>query len=182
MKHIGTIALNSKRLALRRFTIDDAEAMFTNWASDDNVTRYLTWPTHKSIDDSKQFINFCLDGYKDLPFYNWAIELKDTHELIGSISMVNVYEDTCSMEMGWVIGKKYWGNGYAPEAAECIMNVLFDVVGVNCIFAKHDTNNPKSGRAMQKLGMKFEGVIRQCNRNNQGIVDCARYSILNSER
>ena len=83
MKHIGTIALNSKRLALRRFTIDDAEAMFTNWASDDNVTRYLTWPTHKSIDDSKQFINFCLDGYKDLPFYNWAIELKDTHELIG---------------------------------------------------------------------------------------------------
>ncbi len=182
MKHIGTVTLESERLKLRRFNIDDAESMFDNWASDDEVTRFLTWPTHKTIDGSKWFINFCLDGYKELSFYNWAIELKDTHELIGNISVVDVIEETGSMELGWVIGRKYWGKGYMPEAAECVMDVLFGEVGANCIFAKHDVNNPKSGRVMQKIGMKFEGIIRQCNKNNQGIVDCARYSILKSER
>ncbi len=182
MKHIGTITLESERLILRRLTLDDAEAMFGNWASDDEVTRYLTWPTHKTVDDSKRFISYCIENYGNAAFYNWAMELKDTHELIGNVAIVNVFEETCSMELGWVIARKCWGNGYAPEAARRIMDLLFDEVGVNCIFAKHDVNNPKSGRAMRKLGMKYEGTLRQCNRNNRGIVDCARYSILKSER
>ena len=182
MKHIGTITLETERLILRRFTIEDADSMFNNWASDDEVTKFLTWPTHKSIEDSKWFINYCLDNYSKLSFYNWAIELKDTHELIGNISFVKVYEETNSADFGWVIGRKYWGNGYAPEACNRIIDFLFNEVSANCIFAVHDVNNQKSGKAMQKLGMKFEGIIRQCNRNNQGIVDCARYSILKSER
>ena len=182
MKHFGTITLETERLILRRFTIEDAESMFNNWTSDDEVTKFLTWPTHKSIEDSKWFINFCLDNYSNLSFYNWAIELKDAHELIGNISIVKVYEETSGMEFGWVLGKKYWGNGYASEAAKKVFDIMFDEVGANCIYALHDVNNPKSGRAMQKLGMKFEGIIRQCNKNNQGIVDCARYSILKTER
>lgn len=182
MNHIGTKRLETERLILRRFTIEDAEYMFNNWGSDDEVTKYLTWPTHKSIEDSKSFINMCLDNYDELSFYNWAIELKETHELIGNISIVNVLENTDSAEFGWVIGRKYWGNGYAPEACNKVIEVLFDEVGVKCVFAIHDVNNPNSGKAMQKLGMKFEGIIRQCHKNNQGIIDCARYSILKSER
>ena len=182
MKHIGTTTFETKRLILRRFTIEDAEAMYNNWASDAEVTKFLTWPTHKSIEDSKWFINYCLENYKELSFYNWAIELKDTHKLIGNISFVEVLENTNSMEIGWVIGKKYWGNGYAPEAGNKIIDVAFGQIGAECIYAKHDVNNPKSGKAMQKLGMKCEGIIRHCNKNNQGIVDCARYSILKSER
>lgn len=182
MKHIGTTTLETERLILRRFTIEDAESMFNNWASDEEVTKFLTWPTHKSIEDSKWFINMCLDNYNDLFFYNWGIELKDTHELIGNISIVEVLEDTNSMELGWDIGSKYWGNGYAPEAGNKIIDIMFNEVGAECIFARHDVNNSKSGRAMQKLGMKFEGIIRHCNKNNQGIVDCARYSVLRTER
>ena len=56
MKHLGTIQLETDRLVLRRFTVDDAETVFKNWASDDEVTRYLTWPTHKSIDVSRGFM------------------------------------------------------------------------------------------------------------------------------
>ena len=182
MKHIGTITLETERLILRRFTIEDAEAMFNNWASDPEVTKFLTWPTHRSIEDSKWFINKCLDSYNDLSFYNWAIELKDTHELIGNISFVKVDEDTNSTDFGWVMSRKYWGNGYAPEAANKIIDFMFNEVGGECVFAVHDVNNPKSGKAMQKVGMKYEGIIRHCNKNNQGIVDCARYSILKTER
>ena len=182
MKHIGTVRLETERLILRRFTIEDAESIFNNWASDDEVTKFLTWPTYKSVEDGKWFINFCLDNYSDLSFYNWAIELKETHELIGNISVVKVFEDTNSAELGWDAGRKYWGNGYIPEAANKIVDVLFDEVDVDCIFALHDVNNPNSGRVMQKIGMKYEGVIRHCNKNNQGIVDCARYSIIKTER
>lgn len=182
MKHIGTTILETERLVLRRFTIEDAESMFNNWASDDEVTKFLTWPTHKSIEDSKKFINYCIDNYLDPSFYNWAMELKETHELVGNISIVHTNEETNNMIFGWVIGRKYWGNGYAPEAAKKVFDVMFDEVGIDCMVALHDVNNPKSGRAMQKLGMKFEGIIRHCNKNNQGIVDCARYSLLKTER
>ena len=64
------------------------------------------------------------------------------------------------MELGWVIGRKYWGKGYTPEAATKVLDILFDEVGANCVYAGHDVNNTKSGRVMQKIGMKYEGILR----------------------
>ena len=182
MNHLGTIELETDRLLLRRFTLDDAESVFYNWASDDEVTKYLTWQTHKSIDVSRGYMDFCVKGYTDLSFYQWGIELKDTQELIGNISVVEVIDEIDSLELGWVIGRKYWGNGYTAEAALKLIDFLFDQVQANCICAGHDVNNPNSGRVMQKAGMKFEGILRQSGRNNQGIVDMAHYSIIKSER
>ena len=101
---------------------------------------------------------------------------------IGTISVVKVNEDIDSLELGWVIGKKYWGKGYTAEAATKMVDILFDQVGANCIYALHDMNNPNSGRVMQKIGMKYEGTLRQSCKNNQGIVDSARYSIIKTDR
>lgn len=182
MKHIGTRRLETERLILRPFTVDDAESVYNNWASDDEVTKYLTWPTHKSLEVSQWYVDTCIKNYKQMSYYQWGIELKETHELIGNISVVSVIENVECMELGWVLGRKYWGNGYMPEAASKVLDELFDEVGVNCVYAGHDVNNPKSGRVMQKIGMKYEGVLRQFGKNNQGIVDCARYSIIKSER
>ncbi|MCD7762359.1 MAG: GNAT family N-acetyltransferase [Lachnospiraceae bacterium] len=182
MNHIGTIRLKTDRLILRRFTINDAEEMFNNWASDDEVTKYLTWPTHQNIETTQGYINYCIHGYSESAFYQWVIESKETHELIGNISVVQINEEIDGLELGWVIGKKYWGNGYTAEAAKEVIEVLFDKVGANCICAKHDVNNPNSGRVMQKTGMKYEGILRQSGRNNQGIADMAHYSIIRAER
>ena len=115
-------------------------------------------------------------------FYQWGIELKDVKELIGNISVVKVIDEIDCLELGWVIGRNYWGNGYTAEAALKMIDFLFDEVGANCICAGHDVNNPNSGRVMQKIGMKYEGILRQRGRNNQGIVDMAYYSIIKSER
>ena len=182
MNHLGTIQLETDRLVLRRFTLDDAESVFNNWASDDEVTKYLTWSTHKSIDVSCGYMDYCVKGYDNSSFYQWGIELKDAHELIGNISVVKVIDDIDSLELGWVIGRRYWGNGYTSEAALKIIEFLFNQVGANCICAGHDVNNPHSGRVMQKIGMEFEGILRQSGRNNQGIVDMAHYSIIKSEQ
>lgn len=181
MNHLGTIRLETNRLILRRFTEDDAESVFNNWASDDEVTKYLTWSTHQNIDVSRGYMDFCVNGYSDHTFYQWGIELKDTQELIGNISVVKVIDVIDCLELGWVLGRKYWGNGYTAEAALKIIDFLFEQVGANCICAGHDVNNPNSGRVMQKIGMKYEGTLRQSGRNNQGIVDMAHYSILKSE-
>lgn len=182
MKHTGTKVLETARLILRPFTIDDAEAMFEAWASDDEVTKYLTWPSHKSVDGTRAYLNYCAQQYARQDYYQWGIELKERHELIGAISVVGFMEEIESAELGWALGKRYWGNGYMPEAAARVLDLLFDEVGVNSVCAGHDTSNPKSGRVMQKIGMKFEGVLRQSGRNNQGIVDCARYSMIRSDR
>ena len=182
MNHCGTVQLETDRLILRRFAVNDAESFFFNWASDDEVTRYLTWPTHQSTAVSRGYMEYCVKGYDDPAFYQWGIELKDTHELIGNISVVKVIDEIGSLEFGWVIGKKYWGNGYTAEAGLKLIDFFFDQVGANRICAGHDVNNPNSGRVMQKIGMKFEGILRQSARNNQGIVDMAYYSIIKSDR
>ena len=182
MNLIGTIRLETGRLILRRFTMDDAEEMFYNWASDDEVTKYVTWPAHENVEMTRCYIDYCIQGYSKPAFYQWVMESKGTHELIGNISVVKIDEVIDGLELGWAIGKKFWGKGYTAEAAKAVLEILFDRVGANCIYAKHDVNNPNSGRVMQKIGMKYEGTLRQRDRNNQGIVDMAHYSIIRAER
>lgn len=182
MEHKGTVPLETERLILRRFTENDAPAVFANWASDDEVTKYLTWPTHPCVEASLGYMRYCVQAYQKVTTYQWGIELKDTHELIGNISVVQLDETVDGAELGWVIGRRYWGQGYMPEAAQKVVDFLFDEVGANRIAARHDPNNPNSGRVMLKIGMKYEGTLRQSDRNNQGIVDCCCYAILRAER
>ena len=79
----------SERLVLRRFVIEDAEAMFENWASDPEVTKYLTWPAHTSTDTSRAVLEDWISFYPRENYYQWAIVLKENgSEPIGSISAV----------------------------------------------------------------------------------------------
>lgn len=181
MEHKGTIRLETDRLILRQFKIEDAENVFNNWASDDEVTKYLTWPTHSSVEMSRGYMEFCINGYNEKNVYQWGMEMKNSHELIGNISVVKIIDEIDSVELGWVIGRKWWGNGYTAEAAERLLEFFFTEVSVNRICAGHDIDNPNSWRVMQKIGMKYEGTLRQSGKNNQGIVDMANYSVLREE-
>lgn len=181
MEHKGTVTLETERLILRKFTQDDAQAVFSNWANDDEVTKFLTWPTHRCAEHSAGYINYCLGTYREKNSYQWGIEVKETRELIGNISVVRMDEEVDSAELGYVIGRRFWGQGYTAEAAQKVIEFLFKEVGANRISARHDTNNPNSGKVMKKIGMQYEGTYRQADHNNQGIVDCAVYSILREE-
>ena len=181
MEHKGAICLETDRLILRPFKIEDAEEVFNNWASDDEVTKYLTWPTHSSVEMSRSYMEFCINGYNEKNVYQWGMELKNSHELIGNISVVKIIDEIDSVELGWVIGRKWWGNGYTAEAAERLLEFFLTEVSVNRICAGHDIDNPNSGRVMQKIGMKYEGTLRQSGKSNQGIVDVANYSVLREE-
>ena len=182
MKHCGTQKLETERLILRRFVIEDSAAMYRNWASDNAVTKYLTWPAHTSQEITKSVIEGWMNSYADERFYQWAIVLKDKGEPVGSIGVVHMNEDVSMMHIGYCIGKTWWNKGITSEALKAVMDFLFDTVDVNRIEARHDPGNPNSGRVMKKCGMKYEGTLRSSDRNNQGICDACYYGLLKSER
>ena len=179
MTHKGTITLETERLILRRFTVEDAEAMFRNWCADPDVTKYLMWPTHNSIDESRKVLEDIWLSYYDEPnFYQWAIEVKDIHEPIGSIGVVKSDDKTQMVHIGYCIGKAWWHKGYTSEALIRLVRFFFEDVGVNRIESRHDPRNPNSGKVMQKAGLLYEGTSLQSDWNNQGICDAANYAIL----
>ena len=181
MKHLGTKRLETERLILRRFKVDDAQCMFNNWASDEEVTKYLSWPPHKEVAITKAYLEMVIKEYEELTTYNWAIELKEIGEAIGSIGVAQCQNDIDSVHIGYTLGKDWWNEGIMSEAFREVIKFLMEEVGVNRIDARHDTKNPNSGKVMEKCGLKYEGTLRQASRNNQGICDVAWYGLLRED-
>ena len=183
MQHLGTLPLITDRLILRQFRVEDAEAMYRNWASDPEVTKYLMWPPHSDPSVTEAILTDWVKKYEKPDHYQWAITVKESgSEPIGSIAVVEYEDSVAKMHIGYCIGKAWWHQGIMTEALGAVMNYLFDVVGANRLEARHDPRNPHSGAVMRKCGMKYEGTMRQSDRNNQGICDAAYYALLRSER
>lgn len=178
MEQKGTVELQSHRLLLRQLTTGDAQAMYRNWASDVEVTRYLTWLPHSNVDETKQLLALWKSRYEHKDFCQWAIVPKELGYPIGTISVVRWDESTDTAEVGYCIGRPWWHKGYTSEALKTIMEFLFTKVGIHRLEARHDTENPVSGAVMRACGMQMEGILHGAGRNNRGIVDVAVYAIL----
>lgn len=180
--HIGTQNLETPQAILRRITLDDAEDMFRNWASDPEVTRYLTWHPHQDISVSKEIISSWLEELKSDSCYKWCIQSKESGQVIGSIDIVHLDEHLECATMGYCLSRAYWGKGIMTESLIAVEDFLFAKVGLNRVEACHHVDNPASGRVMQKSGMKFEGIKRHGIKDNQGrFCDIAVYAILKSD-
>ena len=175
MKKIGTKTLESDRLVLRKFRIDDADDIFTNYGSDDEVTKYLRWPTYKNVESVRSYLESVVSGYDDLNNYNWAIELNSNGEVIGNISIVDMQANRNQVEIGYVLSRKYWGNGIVVEALKRVINFLIEEVKVNKIIVETDSRNTQSIRVAEKAGMSYVQTIVQGGKNNQGICDNVQY-------
>lgn len=183
MTHIGTQYIETDRLILRRFELSDAQAMFDHWASDDEVTKYLTWPTHTEVSVTERILGEWVPQYEDTSFYNWAIVLKEHGpEPVGNISVVRWEQEGQVPIVGYCLGRRWWHQGIMTEALGAVIDFLFDRVGVERIVAGHDVNNPHSGGVMRKCGMRFEKIREKSHRNNQGVIDTASYSIERDKR
>lgn len=180
MEHLGTIKLTSDRLLLRRFTYADVEAMYKNWANDDEVTRYLTWTSHGSEQFTEKIIRLWVDSYQEVTAYSWAICLKsDSNQPIGSIALGNIDDRLEAMEIGYALGKNWWHQGYMSEALERVIQFAFENIGINRLVGHHAVANLHSGLVMKKCGMQYEGRIREAGFDNQGQrVDLVQYSLL----
>ena len=152
--------------------------MFANWASDPEVTRYLTWQPHESVAATEQVIASWAASYDDPAFYQWAIELRGTGDVMGTISVVGWSLEKSCAEIGYCIGRAWWHQGITSEALATVIDFLFGEVGVKRIRSVHDVENPNSGGVMRHCGMTYAGTERRAMRNNRGVVDVDVYDII----
>lgn len=150
------ITLETKRLLLRPFKIDDAFEMYNNWSSDSDVTKYLTWNYHQDINQTKEIISIWINQYEKPERINFGIVLKETNELIGGIDVVG-YLDGIPV-IGYVLSRKYWNNGYMSEACKKVVEFLFNK-GYNKIRIDAVVENIASNKIIQKCGgILFETI------------------------
>lgn len=143
--------IETNRLILREFQESDAQSIFINWASDSEVTKYLTWSTHQNVEVTKQILKMWLDEYTTNP-HRFGIVLKNTNELIGAIDVVKI-ENGVPM-IGYVLSRKYWNKGFMTEACNAFVNYLFDK-GFEKIYIEAVDENISSNKVIEKCGFTF---------------------------
>jgi len=154
--------------------------MFRNWASDPDVLRFMPYDLCATIEDTHKRITAWMPYYKETAPNSalLAIVLKDHNEVIGTIDYAETDKEARSVEVGYQIGKMWWGCGYATEALQAVIEHCFATVKLNRIWASYDPRNPASGKVLQKAGMLYEGTLRQCKVSRGELVDRVRYAIL----
>ena len=172
--------IETDRLILRKMTPGDAEAMFA-YASDPEVTRYAIWETHRTIEDSRSFLDLTVRGYESGADPVWGIVYKGDHRFVGTCGFASLAPEHARAEIGYVISKGYWGRGLAPEAVRAMISFGFERMGLNRIEARCIAENTASARVMHKVGMIREGMLRQREFIKGSYRDMELYAILKSE-
>ena len=179
MQHIGTEPITTKRLYLRKYQPRDVADIYKNYATDERVTRFLSWEPYEDIETLQEYISAQIAAYNPR-MYHWAIEYQG--QVIGSISVIALDEKNESCEIGYCLGYEFWGKGIMTEATEALLQFLFFQVGFHRICAKHDVENPASGKVMLKCNMHYEGRLREHYLRHDGTRgDSLLYNILKGE-
>jgi [ribosomal protein S5]-alanine N-acetyltransferase len=148
--------LHSARLFFRPPRRSDAAAIFESYASDPEVVRYLSWPAHESVEDTEKFMAESKKMWDSKSGYPWLLLHRETGDLIGMIAM-HLDEQ---INIGYVIARPHWGQGYATEALKCVLEEAFLDPAVERVQALCDVENLGSARVLEKAGMVFEGTLR----------------------
>jgi [ribosomal protein S5]-alanine N-acetyltransferase len=150
--------METERLILRKPCRDDAPAIFSAYAQDTEVTRYMTWRPHKNVGETYRIVELMLKLWDEGEAYSYVITLKDVDSAIGMIAM---HPEGFRVAIGYVLAGSYWSKGYITEAALTVTNWLLKQPDIYRVFATCDVENPASARVMEKVGMKFEGILRR---------------------
>lgn len=159
LTHKGTQTIKTPRLILRRFTLDDAQMMYDNWAKDERVTKYLTWEAHACVEVTVGILKEWVEKYKNDDYYHWAIEFEG--EPVGAIGVVEISDKHSRGVIGYCIGYDYWNKGIVTEALQAVIDYMYSQVNMNKLSAYHDVENIGSGKVMEKCGMIEEGILRE---------------------
>jgi [ribosomal protein S5]-alanine N-acetyltransferase len=145
---------------LRKITLEDVEDMHS-YGSSEEVSKYVTWETHNTLCDTKEFVEFVLTQYENKKIAPWGIEYKENGKLIGTVDFVSWQVKHNSAEIGYVLSQDYWGKGISTEAANEVIKFGFTHMDLVRIQAKCFVENIGSARVMEKVGMSFEGTLRK---------------------
>lgn len=169
--------IETKRLLLQRLKYEDAEEIFYTYASKPEATKYMSWPTHQRINDTRDYLKYAVQGWNLGIDYSFGIRLKDTHQFIGSFGVLN---EIGKLQFGYILSPTQWGNGYATEVCQLMMPVLQSQVGVFRIGTFVDVENVASANVLRKSGLVEEARLTRWLRfvnQNKEAKDCILFRL-----
>ena len=150
--------VDTQRLRLRRPVPTDAEPIFQTYAQDPEVTRYLEWVPHASVETTREFVSLCQDRWTNSVAFPYVITRKEDAALLG---MIEVRPNGHRADFGYVLARSYWGDGFMPEAIAAIAKITLGHPTIYRMFATCDVENKASARALEKAGFAREGLLRK---------------------
>ena len=172
--------LTTERLTLRKMLVADTSDMY-EYASRPDVTTYLTWQPHPDRDYTREYLQYLGGRYNAGMFYDWAVIYEPDCKMIGTCGFTSFKCSSDSAEVGYVLNPEYWGRGIAVEALERVLAFGFEDMGLHRIEARFMDGNDRSRRVMEKVGMTFEGTLREGMLVKGNYVSVGICSILESE-
>lgn len=172
--------LTTKRLNLRPFQPADA-ASIQALINSRKIAEETFIPFPYTRDMAEEFIDHYRQKWKSGTGAAFAIELLENRQLVGSLSFKSIEKKHGRAEIGYWIGVSHWGQGYATEAVQCIVDFGFSQLNLNRIYAQHFHTNPGSRKVLVNAGFSKEGVLRQHVVRFGEVKDCICYSILKNE-
>jgi RimJ/RimL family protein N-acetyltransferase len=172
--------LLTKRLILRPFELSDAKNV-QRLAGDRAIADTTLSIPHPYEDGAaEQWISTHQAGFESRELANFAITRRTNGELLGAVGLAIVSQFERA-ELGYWMGVPYWNKGYCTEAAAAVVEYAFTQLNMHRLYAIHFKRNPASGRVMQKLGMKREGVLRQHVKKWDSYEDIVFYGLLRKD-
>lgn len=150
--------IETSRLILRRPRLTDADDIFDNYASDPEVTRYVSWRPYKDRSEVPIFLKSRLERWDSGEEYSWGITLSPDDRVVGMIGC-RVREHAA--DIGYALSRKYWGRGYVTEAAKAVSDWAIGLEFIYRVWAVCDVENKASARVLEKIGMQREGILRR---------------------
>ena len=172
--------LETERLIVRKYTIEDVNDYF-KFASDTDVTKFLRWEPHPNKEYTLEYIKGVLEEYskgKDSP---WGLEHKTAKKLIGIVHIMQLDTHHKKAQIGFVLAKDYWNNGYMTEALNKVLEYCFTVLSLNRIEALIITDNCAAVRVMEKVGMQHEGLLRKYLYQKEDFRDFHLFSMIKED-
>ena len=150
--------IHTTRLLLRKPRATDASLMFTAYAQEPAVTRYLMWRPHANIAETEAVIDRFLTAWERQEGFCWFLFTNDTDEMIGSIA---ARPENNGFNLGFLLARPHWGNGYMPEAIGAAVEWAFTEPWVSRVSAACDIENHSSARALEKAGFVRERILHE---------------------
>lgn len=150
-------SIQTKRLQLLKPSVDDYIEIYNSYTSDKRITKYTTWETHETQEETKKFLENCINKWNEKLEYNYKIVLKSNNKIIGMVRLS--FPENGNANIGYVIKYEQWNKGFATEIMQALISYLFNMLKVEQINSTCDIENKASERVMQKAGMKFQGIL-----------------------
>ena len=180
MNPFEPFTLQTDRLRLRFLDEADLPALFTIF-SHPEVMRYWNFPPWTDLEQARQMLNNTLEAYQDGSGLRLGIERKADRVLLGACSLFQFHETSRRAEIGYLLGRPYWGSGYMHEALPALLCYAFETLNLNRLEADIDPRNLASAKTLERLGFKLEGVLRERWIVGEDVTDTWLYGLLRRE-